>query len=42
MLGLAGRPGPGEVRRRARDAADAFLRLHPPRESDAPVPASRN
>jgi AcrR family transcriptional regulator len=29
MLGIAGRPGPAEIRRRARDAADAFLRLHP-------------
>ena len=41
MLGVAGRPGPGEVRRRARDAADAFLRLHPERD-DAPLPASRD
>jgi AcrR family transcriptional regulator len=30
MLGVAERPGPSEVRRRAREAADAFLLLHPP------------
>jgi AcrR family transcriptional regulator len=28
-LGLAERPDTNEIRRRARDAADAFLRLHP-------------
>jgi AcrR family transcriptional regulator len=28
ILGIAPRPGPGEVRRRAREATDAFLRLH--------------
>ncbi len=28
LLGVAERPDPGEVRRRARDAADAVLRLH--------------
>jgi AcrR family transcriptional regulator len=29
MLGIAARPDPGEIRRRARDAASAFLKLHP-------------
>jgi AcrR family transcriptional regulator len=28
-LGVAGRPDPAEIRRRARDATDAFLALHP-------------
>jgi AcrR family transcriptional regulator len=28
-LGLAKRPGPSEIQRRARDAANAFLRLYP-------------
>jgi AcrR family transcriptional regulator len=30
LLGVAGRPAPGDISRRARDAADAFLQLHPP------------
>ena len=29
LLGVAGRPNPCEIAGRARDAADAFLRLHP-------------
>jgi AcrR family transcriptional regulator len=39
MLGVAGRPGPGEVRRRSREAAEAFLRLHPQRDDAAPLSA---
>jgi AcrR family transcriptional regulator len=30
LLGVAARPDPREIAKRARDAADAFLRLHPP------------
>jgi len=30
-LGIVARPGPNEIRRRARDATDAFLLLHPER-----------
>jgi hypothetical protein len=29
LLGVAERPGPGEIAARARGAAAAFLRLHP-------------
>ena len=32
LLGVAERPNPREVTRRARDAAAAFLQLHPPPE----------
>jgi AcrR family transcriptional regulator len=38
-LGVAARPGPHEIRRRAREATDAFLKLHP--EGDTPAPRSR-
>jgi AcrR family transcriptional regulator len=37
-LGLSGRPGIQEIRQQARDATDAFLRLHP----EAAVPATRS
>jgi hypothetical protein len=30
LLGVAGRPGAREIAERARDAAAAFLQLHPP------------
>jgi hypothetical protein len=30
LLGVAERPGPREIAGRARDAAAAFLQLHPP------------
>ncbi len=30
LLGVAERPAPSDIARRARDAADAFLQLHPP------------
>jgi AcrR family transcriptional regulator len=33
LLRVASRPGPAEARRRALDAADAFLRLHPEGEA---------
>jgi AcrR family transcriptional regulator len=36
LLGVAGRPTPREIARRARDAAAAFLRLHP-LPKDAPA-----
>src|SRR5499425_2653343 len=36
LLGVAERPNPREIARRARDAAAAFLQLHPPL-SDAPA-----
>ena len=36
LLGVAERPNPGEIARRARDAAAAFLQLHPP-PNDAPI-----
>jgi AcrR family transcriptional regulator len=34
-MGLAKRPGPAEIRQRARDAVSAFLQLHPAPESHA-------
>ena len=37
LLGVAERPGPREIARRARDAVAAFLKLHP-KPSDARVP----
>src|ERR1700741_3165536 len=36
LLGVAERPNPGEIARRARDAAAGFLQLHPP-PNDAPI-----
>jgi AcrR family transcriptional regulator len=36
LLGVAERPAPGEIARRARDAAAAFLQLHPLPEKHAP------
>ena len=36
LLGVAERPNPREIARRARDAAAAFLQLHPP-PNDAPA-----
>jgi AcrR family transcriptional regulator len=36
LLGVAERPNPREIARRARDAAAAFLELHPP-PNDAPI-----
>jgi AcrR family transcriptional regulator len=30
LLGVAERPNPGDIAKRAREAADAFLQLHPP------------
>ena len=36
-LGLAKRPGPEEIRRRAREAVDAFLVLHPQRGESRPT-----
>jgi AcrR family transcriptional regulator len=36
LLGVAERPNSGEIARRARDAAAAFLQLHPP-PNDAPI-----
>jgi AcrR family transcriptional regulator len=39
MLGIAARPDPGEIRRRARVAAHAFFKLHPERAADSPSPA---
>jgi hypothetical protein len=36
LLGVTERPNPGEIARRARDAAAAFLQLHPP-PNDAPI-----
>src|SRR5499433_2527782 len=36
LLGVAERPNPGEIARRARDAAAAFLQLHTP-PNDAPT-----
>jgi AcrR family transcriptional regulator len=41
-MGLAKRPGPGEIRQRARDATDAFLQLHPARASRAGPPRSKS
>src|SRR5262249_4658398 len=39
LLGVAERPSPREIARRARDAAAAFLQLHPmPSESATPRP----
>lgn len=35
LLGVAERPGPREMVRRARNAAAAFLTLHPPLEEPA-------
>jgi AcrR family transcriptional regulator len=37
LLGVAERPNSGEVARRARDAAAAFLQLHPPPNAQAPA-----
>jgi AcrR family transcriptional regulator len=36
LLGVARRPKPDEIAVRARNAAAAFLRLHPPPDDDAP------
>jgi AcrR family transcriptional regulator len=41
MLGVTGRPDPGEIGRRARQATDAFLKLHPePAAGHLPTPSS--
>jgi AcrR family transcriptional regulator len=40
-MGLAKRPGPTEIRQRARDAASAFLQLHPPPEARAETPRAK-
>ena len=37
LLGVVERPNPAEIAQRARDAAAAFLLLHPP-PNDAPIP----
>jgi hypothetical protein len=34
-MGLAKRPGPSEIRQRAREATNAFLQLHPGRAPGA-------
>jgi len=41
LLGVAKRPPPREIAKRARDAAAAFLQLHPP-PKDAPAKGARN
>jgi AcrR family transcriptional regulator len=42
LLGVAERPNPREIARRARDAAAAFLQLHPPPKEAPAAPANHS